>query len=54
MNYTILSKTGWKAKASTFDEAKAIATAHKNEWATVGVMAHVEVYYYDGTLVFSA
>lgn len=46
MNYTIISKTGWKAGAHTQDEAIAKALEHRRQWAEIGRDIQVDIYYF--------
>lgn len=45
MDYTIISKTGYKAKAHTEEEACEKAFSHFQQWLAVGRIVKTSVYY---------
>lgn len=52
MNYTIVSSTGWKAKAPTQDEAINKGLRHAHEWRMAGTEVNFHIYYRDGSEIF--
>ena len=46
MNYSIISKTGWKGYAQTEADALAKAQAHKDEWKAQGCTREIPVSIY--------
>lgn len=49
MNYTIVSKSGWRAGAQTEADARTKAETHRQQWAEIGRDIDVRIYYRDGT-----